>query len=377
MKYNKQFEEIRPYNDSEVPGVISRIVKEKGFLQFVKFFFRDFPTEKFVEDLSKIKTIREFQSNFEYGIAEKIIKQSTTSLTFSGLEHLDKNKSYLFLSNHRDIILDSALLNKIIYDNGYDTTETAIGSNLLILRWIKDLVKLTKAFIVKRNITQKEFYHYSVLLSQYIRYTLLEKKTSIWIAQREGRSKNGNDITHSGLLKMFNISGEKNIIDNFKELNIVPVCISYEYEPCGIEKVKELYNKKKDENYKKTRLDDLISMGRSMSTQKGHVHFAFGKPLNEEIHELEKIKKRNEKFITLAKIVDEKIYKMYKLHPVNYIAANQFFNTTEYNKFYTSEQEEKFNKFIDKNINSIAGENTEQREMLLEIYARPVKNHYK
>ena len=377
MTYNKQFEEIRPFNDSEVPGVINRIIQEKGFIKFVKFFFPDVPTDQFLKQLTKIKTIQDFQENFEYGIAEKIIKQSTSGLTHSGLENLPKNQSYLFLSNHRDIVLDSALLNKTIYDNGFKTTETAIGSNLLMLRWIKDLVKLTKAFIVKRNIPRKEFYHYTILLSQYIRYTLTEKKTSIWLAQREGRTKNGDDKTNSGLIKMLNIAGEGNIVDNYKQLNIVPVCISYEYEPCGIDKVKELYNKKKDENYKKTRLDDLMSMSRSMSSYKGHIHIAFAKPLNEELDFLQNIKKRQDRFTSLATLIDEKIYEMYKLHPVNYIAANEYFNTDKFTNLYTPEQKENFEARIEKEINSISGDNAEQRKMLLEIYAKPVENNLK
>jgi len=377
MVRNPDFDQIRPYIDEEVPGVIQRIVNEKGFLKVIGFFFPEVPIDAIVNNLLQVKSIYEFQSGFVKKLTEKIISSSTTNLTSSGLENLDKTKSYLFVTNHRDIVLDSSLLNYVLFHKGFDTTETGIGSNLLILKWITDLVKLNKTFIVKRNLPKLEFYNYSILLSKYIRYTITEKKVSIWIAQREGRTKDGFDKTQSGLLKMFNISGKKSFEENFKELNIVPVSISYEFEPCDAEKVTELYNKMIDVNFKKTKLEDMMSMGKGMITPKGHVHYSFGTPLNHEIDDIPDSVNKNDKLHSIAEIIDKKIYQMYRLTPINYAAASYLFDTDIYNDKFTKEDLEKLDAYMYKSMAKMVGDTTIMRKMFLEIYAFPAHNYEK
>ncbi len=371
-----QFDEIRPYTNSEFRGVLEKIVKERGFIRFVKFFFPDVHVRDIINMLLQVETTEQFQKVILQKMVDKIVAKSTTSLTYDGFENIKKDKKYLFITNHRDIILDSVLLNKILMSNGYDTMEVAMGSNLLILKWITDLVKLNKTFIVKRDVASKDLYHYSALLSKYIRFTLTEKKTSVWIAQREGRTKNGDDKTQISLLKMLNISGTNNFVEDFKQLKIVPVCISYEYEPCDVEKVRELYNKKFDKNYKKTRLDDLLSMGKGMEKQKGAVHYGIGKPLDSELDVIKTIKKRSDKFNKLAEIIDNQIYKMYQLKPVNYIAANKLFDTSKFQNHILPADKQNFDKYVNQSMLELEGDENELTRMLMEIYGYPVKNYY-
>jgi len=375
MRANPDFEQIRPYNDDEVPAAIQRIVQEKGFFKVVGFFFPEIPSEKIIDELVKAKTIDEFQSSFAKKLTERIIAMSITSLTIDGLENIDKNKNYMFISNHRDIVLDSSLLNYLLHVNGHKSTETGIGSNLLILRWITDLVKLNRTFIVKRNLPKLEFYNYSILLSKYIRHTITEKKVSIWIAQREGRTKDGFDKTQSGLLKMFNISGTKSFEENFKELNIVPVSISYEFEPCDAEKVTELYNRMIDVNFKKTKLADMMSMGKGMITPKGHVHYSIGKPLNEEIDNIPDSTNKNDKLHSIAELIDKKIYQMYRLTPINYAAASYLFDTDVYNDKFTKSDLDKLDGYMAKSMANMEGDAAIMRKMFLEIYAYPANNY--
>ena len=303
-----------------------------------------------------------------------ILNNSISKLTFSGLENVQKGVPYIFITNHRDIVLDSALLNYVLHQNGYDTCEIAIGSNLLINKWITDLVKLNKTFIVKRNVPGRKLYHYSIILSKYIRYTLTEKKQSIWISQREGRTKDGNDKTQISLIKMLNISGEKDWVSNYMEVNILPVTINYEIEPCDIEKVRELYNKAQDKNYKKTQLDDLNQMAGGMASPKGEVHLTFGEPLNPKVPYLTRFPKHTF-FENLAKLVDTEIYKGYKLKPFNYIAAEMYFRE-DFHQYYTKQEKEKFLAMMNQKLSKLEGDRDQLERLFLQIYANPVKNYF-
>ena len=375
MPYLQEFEEIRPYEDYEVEVVVKRLVREKNFLGFIKTIFPDFSLRTFINKLSNVKTISEFQQIFIYPIVQQVIKNSITSLTYSGIDNVQRDVPYIFVTNHRDIILDSALLNYILYKNGLETAEIAIGSNLLINKWISDLVKLNRTFIVKRNVPGRKLYHYSIILSKYIRYTITEKKRSIWISQREGRTKDGDDRTQISLIKMFNISGEKDWVSNYMEVNILPVTINYEFEPCDVEKVKEIYLRIKDENYSKSKLDDLNQMIGGLSVPKGRVHFTFGEPLNSKIPHLIRFPKK-EFFKNLAKLVDTEIYKGYRLKPINYVAADLFFKNTDYSKFYTQEDKDFFLSMMNEKLSKIEGERRLLEDLFLQIYANPVKNYF-
>ncbi|MBN2891010.1 MAG: 1-acyl-sn-glycerol-3-phosphate acyltransferase [Bacteroidales bacterium] len=369
------FDDIRPYTDSEVPEIISRIVRERGFLNFVKMFFPEQSTKKIITELLQIKSQRAFQEHLVYTIVQRIIKGTVQKLTFDGIENLKKDTPYIFMSNHRDIVLDSALLEYILVINNFPTTEIAIGSNLLIMQWIIDLVRLNRSFIVKRDVPHIELYQYSVNLSKYIRFTN-QQKNSVWIAQREGRTKDGDDRTQVAVLKMLNLSGENDFFDNFRELNIIPVTIAYELEPCAVSKVQELYNKMTKPEYKKTKLEDLTSMNGGIETPKGHVHYVFGTPINDQLHKIEHIKGRKPRFDALTELIDDEIQRNYRLTYHNYVAADMYFNTKEYEKYYTKEEKKNFTDYYKNSLSQIEGDEKIVSEMFLKIYAMPTKNYF-
>jgi len=292
------------------------------------------------------------------------------------LENLDKSKSYLFISNHRDIILDSAILNYLIVLEGMNTTEIAIGNNLLIEDWIEYAVKLNRAFVVRRNLPVREMLVASKKLSEYIRRNITKRNNSVWIAQREGRTKDGNDKTQVALLKMLNFSNINEFTQGFKELQIVPISISYEIEPCGISKVEELY-KRQTEGFEKTQEDDLKSMGHGLVNPKGRVHFAFGKPLTDQIDLFAKELTIGEQIEKLADHIDEQIYRNFKLWPNNYIAEDLLNNSSNNSDHYTEDQYIKFCAMLDEAVTAISGDAATICSMFLQMYVNPLLNQRK
>ncbi len=370
------FEDIRPYNDTEVPEVIARLKQDDGFIRFAQQFLPNITKEQLQAKLSHIKTIDDFQTDFIALLGKYIIENTTNGVTVDGLENLNPNKSYLFISDHRDIILDSALLNVLLITNGFGTTEIAIGSNLLIQPWIEDLVKLNKTFVVKRNVSAREMLMSSKKLSSYINYTLNTKKSSIWIAQREGRTKNGDDRTQHSLLKMLQINGKNDFSNYFRSLRVVPVAISYEYEPCDDLKALETCLKKSEKGFRKTAKDDLRSMMKGVLNPKGRVHFSIGKPIDEMLDVIEKMDDSRDKIKALADLIDYRIHKHFKLWVDNFIAYDMFNKTNRFEEKYTAEEKEKFLKHMDAKLSKIAGDNNinELKSIYLEIYTNPVKN---
>jgi 1-acyl-sn-glycerol-3-phosphate acyltransferase len=374
MISESEYDNIRPYCDSEVPEVIERLIKNDDFLKFASQLFPDLSRENIEKILSQVKTVDDFQSMFIIPMADNIINNTTKGISIEGLEKLDSNESYLFISDHRDIILDSALLNILLYRNNFSTTEIAIGSNLLIQPWISDLVKLNKSFVVMRNSTVRDMFINSNHLSSYIDYALNTKKSSVWIAQREGRTKDGDDRTQQSLLKMLQMSTKKSFVEHFKGLRIVPVAISYEYEPCDALKSRELFLKETDDGYKKTPKDDLLSMLRGLINEKGRVHFRVGKPISEMLDVIEEMDDSRDKFKALAELIDYKIHKNFKLWPDNYIAFDILNKTDEYQEKYTDEEKELFLKHMDKKLGTVDVDHERLKEIFFEIYANPVKN---
>ncbi len=372
------FESIRPYNDNEIHEVFERLKQEKTFLKFVHYLFPNIPIDDLIKKLLSINSINQFQSEIMHTFVHELIKTTSKGVFADGIDNLSKDENYLFISNHRDIVLDSALLNILLVEHGFETCEIAIGDNLLIFPWITDLVKLNKTFIVKRNLPGREMLESSEVLSHYIRYTITEKGQSIWIAQREGRSKDGNDRTQIGLLKMLNISGESTVRENFRQLNIVPVSISYEYDPCDYLKAYEFQLKRDNPDYKKTQADDLLHMREGIRGKKGRMHFSIGKPLKKELSILKETKNKNEKFQVLAGIIDDHIHKKYKLWPGNFVAADVLKGDGKYSDRYTDEEKKTFLDYIDDHTNKI--EDADKpfiRQKLLEMYANPVNNFQK
>lgn len=370
-----QFEDIRPYDDSEAQQVLTELATDPMFASVVgKLYSQPGAKEHILKLMPHIQSIEEFQKEVIYPLIVKIEKNTTDGITFSKMEQFHTDGRYLFISNHRDIILDSAFLNAMMHKHGFSKTEIAIGDNLLIFDWIKKLARLNRTFIVKRSLGIRDQLKASHTLSDYIRYAINSKNESVWIAQREGRTKDGNDQTQQALLKMLNMSNKKNITEGFKELNIVPMAISYEIEPCGISKVEELLNRKYNEGFTKTQQDDLHSMASGVMLPKGRVHFGFGNPLNIKIDALTEGKNNNEVIQAITHFIDQRIYFNYKLWPNNYIAADLLHQTNKYQQHYTAEQKGSFVLRMENDAATLSFNHDEIVEMYLKMYANPVLN---
>ena len=376
-KEQLDFESIRPYEDHEIQTVFNRLKKETSFMNLLGFLYPAVPAEEFMDRLTTMTSVRQFQEEVVSAYIKKVLEDTTKGVTVTGLDRLDPEASYLFISNHRDILLDPAILNVQLVEHGFNTTEIAIGDNLLIFPWITDLVKLNRTFIVKRNLTARKILESSRTLSAYIRHALKVKKRSIWIAQREGRSKDGNDRTQVSLMKMFNISGQGDLLDNFKELKIVPVSVSYEFDPCDYLKAEEFYLKQTNPDFAKTQDDDLKHMITGLKGRKGHIHISFGKPLIEELNPIATLTIKNDQFAALAKIIDEHVHANYKLWPGNYVAWDLLNKSTKYADHYSQEEKETFTNYIEEHIKRTKCDSKFVYQNLLEMYANPLINKLK
>ncbi len=375
MEYN--FDEIRPYTDKEVKQKIRLMVKDPAFERVLVHLFKTRPKVEMVKlQLRMIRKIKQLQGTFIYDLLSWIINKTSDGLTCTGLENLDKKQPYLFISNHRDIILDAALLNLLIFDKGMNTTQIAIGNNLLLYEWIEHAVKLNRSFIIKRNLPPRELLQSSKIVSHFIRKSITEDNLSVWIAQREGRTKNGFDKTQESVLKMLNMSNTKSFAEGFNELNVVPVSISYEIEPCGLAKMKELI---KLEHYGdiKTNKDDLKSMSMGIFNPKGRMRFSFGKPIQVPVGETTAKEEKNVQVKQLAELIDRQIYSNYKLWPNNYIAYDMLMPEPRFQDKYTPHEKKNFKLMIDQALIHIDFPITDIQERFLKLYANPVINKLK
>ena len=371
------FDEIRPYRDEEVPEIMSRLLVDPVFTRVLhNLFVEETKIQEIRDAMTRTKDVESFQLTFMVPFLERIISSSISQLTIGGLENLEKDKSYLFISNHRDIVLDSALLNVEIYKHGFKPTEIAIGSNLLVYQWIEDVSRVNRSFIVKRNIPVREMLRSSHLLSEYIRQTVITNGNSIWIAQREGRSKDGLDQTSPALLKMLNMSNKRKFVRGFQELSIVPMSISYEIEPCGNEKVAELLKRQADPDFRKTEKDDLLSMVSGLKNQKGRVHIQFGNPINRSaLKSLSKEGNINDRLKRLADYIDYQVYTNYKLSPNNFIAYDLYYNCNSYIDNYTVEEQRSFIELTHQRLKLVDEDREEAMQLWLKMYATPVYSY--
>ena len=374
MLASNDFDEIRPYRDEEVPEIMDRLLVDPVFARVLKnLFVEESKIQEIREAMIATQNVESFQLRFMVPFLENIIKLSISELTVGGLEYLEKDKSYLFISNHRDIVLDSALLNVEIYKFGFKPTEIAIGSNLLIYPWIEDVSRVNRSFIVKRNIPVRQMLKSSHVLSEYIRQTVTTNGNSIWIAQREGRSKDGLDLTSPALLKMLNMSNTKKFVRGFQALTIVPMAISYEIEPCGNEKVAELLKRQADPDFHKTEKDDLLSMVSGLKNQKGRVHIQFGSPIKKNaLKSLSKEGNINDRLKRLADFIDLQIYKNYRLYPNNYIAYDLYYNCNTYMDQYTFEEQKSFIELTHQRLRLVDEDREEAMQLWLKMYSTPV-----
>ena len=372
---NTEFDEIRPYHDEELPQVFEELIADPAFRKVAAIAMPGVPVEAWAQQMRACKTKLEFQIAFCYNILKRIIKEKTDGLTmdYSALE-AEPNRAYTYISNHRDIILDSAILNIMLRRQGCHYCEAAIGSNLLINNWVTDLVKLDACFIIERGLPVRDMISSANLRSHYLRDVILENKDSVWIAQKEGRTKNGDDRTQPSLLKMFRMSGPSDFVKNFKELRVTPVSISYEWEPCDALKTDELYQKTVGE-YVKTPAADMQSMLEGLSVYKGRVNFAITPPLDQELDYLEDKDNHGDRIAELATLVDERIHKNFKLWPNNYIAYDLMHSTTQFADKYSEEEKTKFIQVMTQKIDKLSGNRSILNNIFLEIYANPVKNN--
>lgn len=368
------FDSIRPFEDHEIHDVFEKLRNEESFMTLISFLYPSIPANKLMDDLSKMQSIRQFQEEIVSLYVNNVLAETSDGVTSRGLDELDPKESYLFISNHRDIVLDPAILNILMFKYGFNTTEIAIGDNLLIYPWITNLVKLNRTFIVKRNLTARGIMESSIVLSHYIRHALLKKKHSVWIAQREGRSKDGNDKTQVSLLKMLNISGKNSLIENFKELKIVPVSISYEFDPCDYLKAEEFYHKNINPNYTKTADDDLKHMATGLKGFKGRIHFSFGKPIENELDPISALTIKNEQFNAVANLIDKHVHANYMLWPNNYIAWDLLAENDEYKDFYSVQEKENFLSYINNYLKNTEHDKDFIKKSLLEMYSNPLLN---
>jgi 1-acyl-sn-glycerol-3-phosphate acyltransferase len=373
--YNSKYDDIRPYYNHEVNEKIQILLADPVFDRVLMHVYeKPEKIQQVKKFLSTFHTIEELQHKYLYELIEMVVETTTTGLTYDGIDYLEKDKPYLFISNHRDIILDSALLNYLIFKNGMNTTQIAIGSNLLILDWIVHAVKLNRSFIINREATARELLAASQKVSEYIRDSITKQHMSVWIAQREGRTKDGADLTQISLLKMLNMSNSKSFAEGFSELNVVPVSISYEIEPCGIGKVRELLKKNGTNGYVKTSKDDLKSMAKGMFGQKGGIHFAFGEPLNAELENFDTEGKPNGLCQQLAGCIDNHIHKQFKLWPNNYVAHDVLTGKKTYAGCYNGDDKKTFMKMVKEAQTSLNENPDDIRTSFLNLYANPVIN---
>ena len=373
---SSSFDDIRPFNDDEYHAVVNELLEVEPLQKALQYYIPNTSLSDLKVLMNSFKSVQEFQSNIACRIVQGIIDYSIEEFTFDGILKLDKEETYLLMSNHRDIVLDSALINYCLDTRNYNTCEIAIGSNLLSQPWIKNLVRLNKSFIVKRNIPKQDMLEASKNLSAYIYHALKNKRQSLWIAQREGRAKDGNDKTNPGLLKMFALSNEGDLLDYLISLNITPVSISYEIDPCDYLKIPELIAKSKEEVYQKAEGEDVLHMALGMKENKGRTHFQFCQPINEELKQFSEIKNRNELLKNVAELIDATIYKNYKLWSTNYIAYDLLHQNDKYSSNYSPDEKQMFIEYTTDRLKDFTG-NDLAFELFYKMYANPVINFEK
>lgn len=373
------FSDIQPYNDHQFKEKLEKLIAEPGFEHAVRYIMPDVDYPEFARQLTTIETQMDFQVKVMGPFLEMLVARTTHGLSCDGLENYDPSRRYTFITNHRDIVLDASFLNLCFIRAQKPLTQVAIGNNLLIYEWITDLVKINRSFIVKRDTGMREALAAAKKLSAYIHYAINEMHESVWIAQREGRAKDSSDRTQDALVKMLSLAGGGGSKENLAQLNILPISISYEYDPNDYLKVREFLLKRRDPEYKKTQHDDLFSMETGLLNQKGRVHFRLGKPINDEIEAFEG-DSRAEVVRHTCEAIDREIHCGYYLYPCNYIAFDRIEGTGEYADKYTDADVAEFHSYIDKQLEKVDVDHItpEEREFMrlsvLGMYANPVRN---
>jgi 1-acyl-sn-glycerol-3-phosphate acyltransferase len=372
----QKFDAIRPFYDAEINEGIRSSINHPMMKALMNFTFPEMPDDVWKEQLLKTHSIRDFQCNFIYQSVQRVLAKSSDGLTTSGFEKLEKNTAYLFISNHRDIILDTSLLNASLFTHGLVMTASAIGDNLVKKSFLLTLSRLNRNFLVQRGLPPRELLQSSKLMSEYIGQLLLRENRSVWIAQREGRTKDGNDATHTGVLKMLAMgSDEENLMNYFKKIKVVPVSISYEYDPTDALKMPQLMAEANNEIYIKEKNEDFMTLLSGIMGQKKRIHIHIGDILDKELDVIAlENDNTNKQIQALAQAIDDSILTSYKLWPTNYIAYDLLYKSNQFADRYTENEKQLFERRLEIKIDQ---NNPVALEGFLNMYANPVVNKLK
>lgn len=372
------YDDIRPFEASELQDVYKRLLANEQFRQVLVYLYPGVPVETIGAKMAECKTCLEFQLAFCYGFLKDLMAKASKGLDMDS-GNVDVTKRYTFVSNHRDIVLDSALLDVLLYDAGFGTTcEIAIGDNLLSLPWVKDLVRLNKSFIVQRSLSPREMLMASKKMAEYMHFVIKEKNDNIWIAQREGRAKDSNDRTQPSILKMMAMGGEGTPPERLMQLHIVPLTISYEFDPCDYLKAAEFQLKRDVQGWKKSTADDVNSMRTGIMGYKGRVHYHCAPCIDEFIRNLSPDIPKTKVFDVIAAHIDDEIFRNYRLYPNNYIALDTLDGTEAHADKYSAEDKAMFHKYLQGQLAKIDIPDKDGEflmERMLTMYANPARNH--
>ena len=373
----KPFDAIRPFEPEELPEVFERLLGNAQFAQVVAYVFKDVPFDMLAQKMRACKTNLEFQVAFCYPFIKGLLQKASLGCDMN-VDAIDMEKRYTFVSNHRDIVLDSALLDVLLVDAGCKTTcEIAIGDNLLSLPWVKDLVRINKSFIVERSVSLRQMLLSSKRLSDYMHLVIAQKHDNVWIAQREGRAKDSNDRTQESIIKMMVMGGEGSLVERLKGLHIVPLAISYEYDPCDFLKAQEFQLKRDIADWKKGPMDDVVSMQTGIMGYKGHIHYDAAPCIDAWLDTLDPDMPKADFFKAVVTHIDEEVFRRYRLYPSNYVALDELEGTTAHADRYTAEQKAQFDGYIAQQMAKIQLSDKDEaflRERLLTMYANPARN---
>lgn len=377
MKIPEQFDPIRPFEPDELPDVFDRLLQNEQFSSVLAYFYPDVPKEALAAKMHACKDNLDFQKTFCYDFLVQLLARLSKGCDID-IASLDTDSRYTFISNHRDIVLDSALLDKLLIDAGFNTTcEIAIGDNLLKLPWVKDLVRVNKSFIVERALSMREMLMASKRLSEYMHFVIAEKNDNVWIAQREGRAKDSNDRTQEAILKMMVMGGEGSIIDRLKQLHLVPLAISYEYDPCDYLKAAELQARRDNPSWQKGPMDDVTSMQTGIMGYKGYIHYQCADCIDSYLDTIPADTPKTELFRLIADHIDRQIFAGYRLYPNNYVALDLLQGDSAHADHYTAEDKAHFEAYLKDQLDKIEMEgkdNAYLREQMLKMYANPAIN---
>lgn len=377
------FFDISPYDDSLFHDKMASLVKEPGFLHAINYVMPPNEVPLLIDELLKLDNKHDFQQRVMRPFLETLGKTTTSGISLGGTKYYNPVLNYTFITNHRDIVLDSAFLNLAFMRKGLPTCEIAIGNNLLIFDWITDLVRLNKSFIVKRDTGIRESLAAAKKLSAYIHYCILGKHESVWIAQREGRAKDSSDHTQESLIKMLSLGGEGLFSDSIREINLMPVSISYEFDPNDYLKVKEFLLKRRDPSFKKSQRDDLFSMETGLLQFKGRVHFQLTPRINTKLEQIGDFKDKNNSAKYICALIDQAIHRSYEIFPINYVAYDTLHSSKRFERKYTEDEKLKTLNYLNSQLDKVDVDNitSEEREymmeMMLTMYANPLKNKLK